>query len=35
MTKSDHKVIAFYLVLKNIQRVNSLLNASYNVQKAN
>ena len=34
MTKSDHEVIAFNLLSKNAQKVDSLLNASYNVQKA-
>ena len=34
MTKSDYEVIAFSLLSKNTQKVNSLLNAIYNVQKA-
>ena len=33
MTKSDHEVIAFNLLSKKTQKVNSLLNATYNVQK--
>ena len=32
--KSDHEVITFNLWSKNAQKVNSSLNASYNVQKA-
>ena len=34
MTGSDHEVIAFNLLSKNAQKVDSPLNASYNVQKA-
>ena len=34
MTRSDHEVIAFNLLSKNAQKVDSSLNASYNVQKA-
>ena len=34
MTKSDHEAIAFIFLSKNAQRVDSSLNASYNVQKA-
>ena len=33
MTKSDHEVIAFNLLLKNAQKVDTALNASYHVQK--
>ena len=33
MTKSDHEVIAFSLLSKNTQKVDSSLNATYNVQK--
>ena len=32
--RSDHEVIAFNLLLKNAQQVDSSLNAFYNVQKA-
>ena len=35
MTKSDHEIIAFNLLSKNAQKIDSSLNASYNVQKAN
>ena len=34
VTGSDHEVIAFTLLSKNAQKVDSPLNASYNVQKA-
>ena len=34
MTRLDHEVIAFNLLLKNEQKVDSSLIASYNVQKA-
>ena len=34
VTGSDHEVIAFNLLSKNAQKVDSPLNASYNVQKA-
>ena len=35
VTGSDHEVIAFNLLSKNAQKVDSPLNALYNVQKAN
>ena len=34
MTRLDYEVIAFNLLLKNASKVDSSLNASYNVQKA-
>ena len=35
VTKSDHEVIAFNLLSKNTQKVDSSLNVTFNVQKAN
>ena len=35
VTRLDHEVIAFNILSKNAQKVNSSLNALYNVQKAN
>ena len=34
VTRSDHEVISFNLLSKNASKVDSSLNASYNVQKA-
>ena len=34
VTRSDHEVIEFSLLSKNTQKVDSSLNATYNVQKA-
>ena len=34
MTRSNHKVIAFNVLSKNVQKVDNLLNTFYNVQKA-
>ena len=34
MTKSDHEIIAFSLMSKNVQKIDSSLNTLYNVQKA-
>ena len=35
VTKSDHEMIAFNLLSKKTQKIDSSLNASYKVQKAN
>ena len=35
VTRSDHEVITFNLMSKNAQKIDSSLNALYNVQKVN
>ena len=34
MTRSDHEIMTFNLLSKNVQKIDSLLNASYNVPKS-